>query len=42
VNIAGIESALREPVESPFDPESFVFEFLRIYDAPKATIPVSN
>jgi len=38
MNIAEIESALRELVEKPFDPESFVFEFLRIYDAPKATV----
>lgn len=38
MNIAEIESALRELVEEPFDPESFVFEFLRIYDAPKATV----
>jgi len=42
VNIAEIEFTLRELVEKPFDPESFVFEFLRIYDAPKATITVSN
>lgn len=38
MNIAEIESALRELVEKPFDPESFVFEFLRIYDASKATV----
>lgn len=38
MNIAEIESALRELVEKSFDPESFVFEFLRIYDAPKATV----
>ncbi len=38
MNIAEIESELRELVEKPFDPESFVFEFLRIYDAPKATV----
>ena len=42
MNIAEIESALREPVENPFDPESFVFELLRFYDASKATIPFSN
>lgn len=42
MKIAEIESDLREPVENPFDPESFVFELLRNFDAPKATIRVSN
>lgn len=38
MNIAEIESELRELVDKPFDPAEFVFDFLRIYDAPKATI----
>lgn len=38
MNIAEIETALRELVEQPFDPAEFAFEFLRIYDAPKSTV----
>ena len=38
MNIAEIETALRELVDQPFDPGAFVFDFLRIYDAPKSTI----
>lgn len=38
MNIAEIETALRELVEQPFDRDGFVFDFLSIYDAPKSTI----
>ena len=38
MNIAEIEAALRELVDEPFDPAGFVFDFLRIYDAPKSTV----
>jgi len=38
MNIAGIESSLRDLVEAPFDSGSFIYRFLEIYDAPKATI----
>ncbi len=38
MNIAEIESELKDLVEAPFDPDSFIFRFLEIYDAPKATI----
>lgn len=38
MNIAEIETALRELVEQPFDRDEFVFDFLSIYDAPKSTI----
>jgi hypothetical protein len=38
MNIAEIETALRELVEQPFDRSRFVFDFLQIYDAPKSTI----
>jgi hypothetical protein len=38
MNIAEIESALRELVDQRFDPGGFVFDFLRIYDAPKSTV----
>jgi hypothetical protein len=36
MNIAEIESELQGLVEKPFDPASFIFRFLEIYDAPKA------
>lgn len=42
MNIAEIEFVLRASVENSFDPESFVCELLRIYDVPKAMIPLSN
>lgn len=38
MNIAEIESELQDHVDRPFDAETFVFRFLEIYDAPKATI----
>lgn len=38
MNIAEIESALRELAEQPFNRDEFVFDFLRIYDVPKATL----
>ena len=38
MNIAEIETALRELVGQPFDRDGFVFDFLSIYDAPKSTI----
>lgn len=38
MNIAEIEESLRELVDKPFDAAGFVFDFLRIYDAPKSTI----
>jgi len=38
MNIAGIESSLRDLVEISFDADSFIYRFLEIYDAPKSTI----
>ncbi len=38
MNIAEIEAALRDLVDQPFDSAGFVFDFLRIYDAPKSTV----
>lgn len=38
MNIAEIESSLKELVETPFDADTFIFRLLEIYDAPKATI----
>lgn len=38
MNIAEIESSLKELVETPFDADAFIFRFLEIYDAPKATV----
>lgn len=38
MNIAEIESSLKELVETPFDADTFIFRFLEIYDAPKATV----
>ena len=38
MNIAEIEASLKELVSRSFDPQEFVFDFLRIYDAPKATL----
>lgn len=38
MNIAEIESSLRELVEGPFDAKEFAYRFLEIYDAPKATV----
>lgn len=38
MNIAEIESSLKDLVEKPFDPASFAFDFMAVYDAPKATI----
>jgi hypothetical protein len=38
MNIAEIESQLKELVEQPFDPDGFVPRFLEIYEAPKATV----
>lgn len=38
MNIAEIELELKELVDSPFDPESFIYRLLEIYDAPKATV----
>lgn len=38
MNIAEIESELQDLVDKPFDPAAFVFRFLEIYDAPKATL----
>jgi hypothetical protein len=38
MNIAGIETALRDLVGSNFDPATFPFELLSIYDAPAATV----
>jgi hypothetical protein len=36
MNIAEIESELQDLADKPFDPASFIFHFLEIYDAPKA------
>jgi hypothetical protein len=38
MNIAEIESSLRELVETPFDADGFIYRFLEIYDAPKSTV----
>lgn len=38
MNIVEIESELQDLVDQPFDPAEFVFRFLEIYDAPKATL----
>ncbi len=38
MNIAEIESSLKDLVETPFDADTFIFRFLEIYDAPKATV----
>ncbi|MDP2761456.1 MAG: N-6 DNA methylase [Sideroxyarcus sp.] len=38
MNIAEIESSLKDLVETPFDADTFIFCFLEIYDAPKATV----
>jgi hypothetical protein len=38
MNIADIESQLRDLVDQPFDPAEFPFAFLTIYDAAKATV----
>lgn len=38
MNIAEIESSLKDLVETPFDADMFIFRFLEIYDAPKATV----
>ena len=38
MNIADIESQLRDLVEQPFDAAEFPFAFLTIYDAAKATV----
>jgi len=38
MNIAEIESSLKDLVETPFEAESFIFRFLEIYDAPKSTV----
>jgi hypothetical protein len=38
VNIAEIELQLKDLVEQKFNAGSFIFRFLEIYDAPKATV----
>lgn len=38
MNIAEIESSLRDIVDKPFEPSAFPFAFLAAYGAPKATI----
>ncbi|CAN7783964.1 N-6 DNA methylase [Cupriavidus necator] len=38
MNIADIESSLRDLVAKPFDAASFAFDFMAVYDAPKASI----
>jgi len=38
MNIAEIESSLKELVKTPFDAYTFVFRFWEIYDAPKTTL----
>jgi hypothetical protein len=38
MNITEIELQLKELVGQPFDPATFVFRLLEIYDAPKATV----
>lgn len=38
MNIAEIESSLKDLMETPFDADTFIFRLLEIYDAPKATV----
>ena len=38
MNIAEIESSLKELVEAPFVPAEFPFKLIEIYDAPKSTV----
>jgi hypothetical protein len=38
MNIAEIESELQDLIDKPFDATTFVYRFLEIYNAPKATI----
>jgi len=38
MNIAEIESSLKDLVETPFEAGTFIFRFLEIYDALKATV----
>ncbi len=38
MNIAEIESSLRDLAEAPFDAGSFIYRFMEIYDAPKSTV----
>lgn len=38
MNIAEIESELLDLIDEPFEPTAFVYRFLEIYNAPKATI----
>jgi hypothetical protein len=38
MNIAEIESSLKELVDEPFSEKDFIFRFLQIYDAPKSTV----
>jgi len=38
MNIAEIESSLRDLAENPFDAGSFIYRFMEIYDAPKSTV----
>ena len=38
MNIAEIESSLKDLVETPFDADTFIFRFLDVYDALKATV----
>lgn len=38
MNIAEIESELQDLVDKRFDPATFIFRFLEIYNAPKATV----
>lgn len=38
MNIAEIECSLKELVNKPFEPSEFPFEFLAVFDAPRATI----
>lgn len=38
MNIAEIESSLKDLVSKPFDAASFPFDFMAVFDAPKSTI----
>lgn len=38
MNVAKIESSLKELADKPFNPSEFPFEFLAAYDVPKATV----
>jgi hypothetical protein len=38
MNIAEIESSLKQLVEAPFQRTDFIYQFLAIYDAPKSTV----